>query len=548
MNMTIVNNLLKELKYNSYKFQNDALLFANKRNKGTFSIPTGAGKSRIIYTRILEGFVDRTCSSFIDVITSHRLMLNSQHLTSLLNNFKPLIGKIGYVFVGSDGFKLKVKDKTKREFNKLLRKQGLNYKDIISSTISDKEIVEIVKEHICNNRKVVIVTTYHSLDKLKNLNINTIYCDEAHMLATQKTFSEFQKNFNKIKFEKSYFFTATTKDSSDDDTNAFLMNNKEIFGDRFELKFKVVVGSGLIVRPTIHLATPSNYDTTKKFGSVKNYYRFIKEVFIAHKKWIKKNSVNPSYISPKLLVKAASVDSMWLIFEKLKNDKELSDIRIFAGASRNDDGELHRTDKKDIESRYDYLKDIQDIKDIEEAIVLHYDIFSEGIDVPGLTGVMFLSDNLPTLPKILQNIGRATRLSDIDRKLLRNNEISTLDYSKWVKPSCAVILPVISVEGKYTVDRISEIIKNLRDRYGFDASYIVSEGDDLAKGKNDDEDGENLNKLDRKDGKDIITLINQEIERLDNNDNMFIFIQKANCCDSDDDGGDMDSLLEKQLY
>jgi len=58
MNMTIVNNLLKELKYNSYKFQNDALLFANKRNKGTFSIPTGAGKSRIIYTRILEGFVN----------------------------------------------------------------------------------------------------------------------------------------------------------------------------------------------------------------------------------------------------------------------------------------------------------------------------------------------------------------------------------------------------------------------------------------------------------------------------------------------------------
>lgn len=141
-------------------------------------------------------------------------------------------------------------------------------------------------------------------------------------------------------------------------------------------------------------------------------------------------------------------------------------------------------------------------------------------------------------------MGRTTRLHDIDRERLKNNEISVHDYSKWIKPECAVILPIISVEGKYAVDQISDLIKNLRDRYGFDASYIVSEGDDMAKGKNEDEDPD-LNKKDKKNSKDIIAAIKQEIERLDALDNMSAFIKKADKCMTEED---MDLLLEQELY
>lgn len=537
---SVYQEFLRQYESISYSFQNNAGIFLDNHKISTFSIPTGAGKSRIIYTDILKNIV----SSKIFTIASHRLMLNSQHLKSMLTQFELLTGNIGYIFVGSDGFKLKVKNKTRIRLNNLLKNKGLNYKDIISSTTSEKEIIEIIKNHAQNNRKVVIISTYHSLNKLKNINIDTIYCDEAHILATQDLFTKFKESFLNLTFNKSCFFTATVKDSGDEETNAFLMNNKGIFGERFELGFKEAIDLGLIVRPTIHNAIPSNYDKSKKFGSIKNYCRFIKEVVIAHRKWVKEISFNPDLIAFKLLIKAPAVDAMWKIFNKLKNDKELSGIKIFAGASRSDIGAKHKFDDNDVDNRYDYLKKIQKLKDTEEAIILHYDIFSEGIDVPGLTGVMFLSDTLPTKPKILQNIGRGTRIYDLDRYLLRNNQISTDDYTKWIKPSCAVILPIISVDGEYAVNQISELIKELRDRYGFDASFIVSEGCDLAKTKNDD-GLPNLNKPDRKDASDIIKRINQEIERLDGYDEMSVFSNKFNICEDDDE---LDKLLEEELY
>jgi len=119
--------------------------------------------------------------------------------------------------------------------------------------------------------------------------------------------------------------------------------------------------------------------------------------------------------------------------------------------------------------------------DIEKAIVLHVDTLSEGVNVEGFTGVMFLSDIPPTVMKLLQNVGRALRLNKKDRKYIRDKFISPSNYSLWVKPFSYIILPIYSQESEESQNHISKAIKGLRD-LGVDSNYLISFGSDMAKG------------------------------------------------------------------
>ena len=144
----------------------------------TVCLSTGTGKSLIIYAHILENL---NTNNDVFAIASHRLMLNSQHLTDMFEEFKPLLGHIGFIFVGSDPYKEQLIDN--KEYNRILMEQGLNFKDILLSTTSPNEIKDAIELHKQNNRNVVIVSTYHSLNKLASIDINTLYCDEAQTLA-----------------------------------------------------------------------------------------------------------------------------------------------------------------------------------------------------------------------------------------------------------------------------------------------------------------------------------------------------------------------------
>ena len=56
------------------------------------------------------------------------------------------------------------------------------------------------------------------------------------------------------------------------------------------------------------------------------------------------------------------------------------------------------------------------LEDNEDAILFHYDILTEGIDLPAITGVLPLRD-LPLI-KLIQNVGRSVRLLKEDRENL----------------------------------------------------------------------------------------------------------------------------------
>lgn len=478
-----------------------------KNNKLTIHLPTGAGKGHLMITDLLNRIV--TTKSKIFAIATHRLMLNTQHMSDIIRDFLPLTGKIGYIFVGSlkfnssfletdiemekDIIKRERKKNTLKDFNSKLYELGLGYDSIISSVISAPQLNEKIEEHFSKKRKVVIITTYHSLMKLSAINIDTIYCDEAHILATnsQKEDAIFRNNFNQIQAKNHFFFSATPKDLNglrDDETNdSFLMNNEEIFGKRVGITFAVAVAKGYIVEPIIHLVRPADLeDSADEFGTLEDKVKFIQEAFYAHRDYMRKRSAEPDKLGVKILIKCSSVtDEMWPLFNLLVGT--LPGVKICAGASvENIDVNIqgkHSIDNRNITKRDNYLKELQSLKSEEEAIVLHFDILSEGINVSGFTGIMFLSGLLLTITKILQNIGRTTRLHELDRQRLIDKVIKVADcalfpQSTWIKPCSAVIIPYWDSKSDETRRQIATIINDLRSLYDFNARLEVNLGDD----------------------------------------------------------------------
>ena len=487
-------------------------------NKLNICIPTGAGKGYLMMIDLLDRIINSDEKVF--VISSHRLMLNEQHMDDVVELLGEMIGEIGFLFVGSSEYR-QTKFNSRKDWKRKLLIKSTSYKDLFYSTTKKKEIREKIEEHLSNGRKIVISTTYHSLDRLNEVDIDTIYCDEAHILASEnKENSKFSENFKSVMLNNNtintLFFTATPKDCIDEIEETFLMNNKEIFGERIGLSFKECVEAGYITKPIVHLAYPSEF---KKID-IKDYVnmsKFIIETHKSHSEFIKNNSIDKDLIDAKILAKCPGVPEMWNIFQEILSivNKNNLDIIVAAGASSKRPGANNCYYIGEVGyKKDDYLVGLRNIPDEKAAIVLHYDTMSEGINVSGFTGTEFISVDLPTKPKLLQNIGRSTRISKYDRDNLRKGLIDTKNYNKWFKPYNAVIIPFWDPEGEGNSKKIAVEIKKLRDELGFDPAFMVSIGSDISS-SGDKNDDKFLNKEIKVKLSKVIEDIQNEIEVLD---------------------------------
>jgi hypothetical protein len=115
--------------------------------------------------------------------------------------------------------------------------------------------------------------------------------------------------------------------------------------------------------------------------------------------------------------------------------------------------------------KHKLVKFLQTLPYDEQCIIFHVDMVGEGIDVPGITGVMPFRNCEES--KFLQNVGRTSRLHLIDRPRIYSGEISTADRTKWVKPCSWVIVPTFleNAEGFYA--RFKGYIQRLKDDFGY---------------------------------------------------------------------------------
>jgi superfamily II DNA or RNA helicase len=437
--------------------------------KGRIIIPTGGGKTLIAQESIRQLAV-ASDKPTVSVIFVPRIMLAKQWIKStgayLIQDYKM---RFNFLNINSGKLASKIKNDIEQSLFDIM---GHGIRPILSTTsplVSDKEI----KSLITDDYHVVIISTYHSSQVLtqSQLMFNSTWYDECHFLATDNQFFE----STKINSHNKYFLTATPRTTDSDDGMG--MNNESVYGPViFQQSPKELIHIGAIVPPHIHIVGTTiqlNNDALSQRG-YDDLLSLVISSFDKHKNVIKANSVEPDRIGAKMLVVCNGQLPLQGIFSArtfrlLRKDR--SEIKIY-GLSTDFgiyiDGTHHVNTNA---MKEEFLYALNQLEDNDDAIIFHVDMIAEGLDVPGITGILPLRNLGQT--KFLQNIGRASRLHILDREKITNGSLKPRQYTQYIKPCCYVILPYCLANPDDFMERNFNIIMSLRSNYDFDPSEHI---------------------------------------------------------------------------
>jgi superfamily II DNA or RNA helicase len=416
--------------------------------EGIVHLPTGSGKTFIQATTI----VNNLQNDRVFVVLSPRILLTNQ----LYNEVKEILLQnqkdCQYLIVHSG----KAEDKSDMQWT-----NDMPYREVKSTT----KIQEIKDEYERSNREnvpLIIFGTYDSSERIvsSNIPIYMLLCDEAHYLVSEEFAWIKYERYNDGRFQfdadRKYYFTATLKNTASDD--GLGMNNSKEFGPIIYSKTPLdMVIAGEIIRPRMHLVNVTSQDATNELDMDVNA---ILDSFTEHKLHCN--------IAPKLLVVTKGSEHLNQIvnhpkiLEKLETSPNLRIFDITSAHKPRINGEIVK--------REQFLSELQSMTDYDEAIILHVRILTEGIDVPGITGVIIMNDL--SLSNFLQTIGRSTRLYSQDRTNLYSNKIKYDEIKRFVKPFAWIIIPVYGLIGDDLRTNIQSMIYSLRT-FGFNASEDV---------------------------------------------------------------------------
>lgn len=424
---------------------------------GQINIPTGTGKTYVQKYVHVEHMLEKSKKGEkgVYVIAAHRLALCTQLFDEILELLIPCGIKADMLFVGSERYNF---DKLKHKF----MPYGFALADVDGErSTSANEIAQFVSN---SENHVIIVSTYHSFAKLKGIEkIDVCTYDEAHTT----TSDEFAQNIRAIKPQicKEFFFTATRKVMGESGGQ----NDKEFYGEVcYEMTPREAVECGEIVRPRMHFVNTS-LGQEVDYDNVPMMVKALTEAFSQHKEKVKGLSVCPESIGAKLLVTANGLPQIHSIHESEQFQQWCKDNNVHVYIFTSDKGEFVNFEEH---GRQQAMEKMKKLDDTEDAILFHYDILTEGIDLPAITGVYLLRD-LQTA-KLLQNIGRGARLLLTDRMRLYKGEIMPCEVDKMVKPYCWVVIPEFLATMSSRED-MKDMIKTLRDEYGMPLEDIGKE-------------------------------------------------------------------------
>tara|TARA_R110000744_G_scaffold123822_1_gene229210 strand:+ start:106 stop:1701 length:1596 start_codon:yes stop_codon:yes gene_type:complete len=476
-----------------YKYQLEAFNACNENKKGIVVMPTGTGKT-FVQSSIVAEDIKQNPGFRIYVVNAPRIMLSFQLLEEFykfnINN------GIDARYMAVHSGKMESKDLDQ------YRKENSNFDHSnISSTTSPKVIKEQINRCKKANQPLIFFSTYNSAIQIEcgrsQETINIILNDEAHYLVQER----FNSDFNKIETERKYFFTATTKETPSDE--GFGMNNEEFYGSKiFIMTPFEAIQEGKIVRPRIHIVSNAKGETMTQDDVDKNLGSVVMNSYNEHTKLLKRQ------IQGKMLIAASGLDDMKNLIASQEIKEFISNGgKFFAVAS---DQEVNNYINGVKVNRREFLKTLQinGCNPNQKIIVIHYDILTEGIDVPGLTGVLFLRDLKKS--KFIQTFGRVARLDTNDRDLINKKVITSNDLNLMNKPYAWVIIPAIKEEDKDRLSNLSGLIEELRD-FGFDPKEDI-EPNDRGRGKGDEDKDEIV-----PDSKNSRGLIAKEIEEYNHN-------------------------------
>ena len=357
--------------------------------KGRFVYPTGAGKT-LIESLILNHQIERNNGFGVHVVVAPRIAL----LTQLMREYRNYIGdKYDQI-----GFHSNDQKNEGHDYDKYLNLS------IQRKTTDEKKVMREVKRARQNDVPLVIFSTYHSLHKLvrDDLSFETMLADESQYCISRNFFRSVQSIDSKVKL----YFTATEYHGSED-MGERRNNNEKAFGKILgEKAIQALVDNGILAEPKLHLLVANSreadpdiidIDETKDDAIARHLVCLAKNIAM------KQREIVNDALWAKTLFSCRSATHVRVIasgnnLNMLK--AAIPDHTVFTIVSNS----APKIDGKAV-NRGQFL---QRLKDHEgNALIFHYDILAEGIDVDGITGVAILRKTRQA--KTLQTIGRCLR-------------------------------------------------------------------------------------------------------------------------------------------
>lgn len=293
-----------------------------------------------------------------------------------------------------------------------------------------------------NNKHTLIFTTYHSLFRLQQseIDVNTIYFDEAHN-SVSKQFFPATEYFSQMS-DRCYFFTATPKHSA----TVFKpgMNISEVYGEVIcKVPAPELVKGGYILPPKVVV---QEFDILKG-GNVAerdgdNLFRVITENESMEKVLI---------AAPNTKVMTNMLVGTNFVF-KLHN-LGYSVMWITAKHGAFIDGK-----KVNREVFFDTLSEWGKDND-KKFVVLHHSILSEGINVSGLTSCILMR-NMDYIA-MAQTIGRVIRLHKDDAKAISTGAVAPGDLSRYTKAFGLIHVPIFTKTAIQTAKKLQAVVDTI---------------------------------------------------------------------------------------
>ena len=341
-----------------------------RNTKGQIIIPTGGGKTMCMIDDAMNEFSRTVLSKTIVVVAPRILLANQLSAEFLYHNLDGAAEPNDTVNV------MHVHSGETHHF----------------STTKVDEIRQFNYDTACDQKHLLIFTTYHSLHKIvdSHIVVDTIYFDEAHN-SVQKNFFPATEHFSHFA-ERCYYFTATPKHSR---TPAKAGMNWPEYGQVIcQVPAPQLVKEGYILPPKVEVYQSRILQ---------------KDELVADRDCEQMIDSIDNICKDKVLICAKSTKQIIALLSQTDFIQELADRGYSWLTITSKTGAIVDGEKVDREEFFNTLnawgKDTT-----KKFVVLHHSILSEGINVNGLEAVLFLRSM--DYIGISQTIGRVIRLGD----------------------------------------------------------------------------------------------------------------------------------------
>jgi len=344
-----------------------------RNTKGQIIIPTGGGKTMCMIDDAMNEFSRTVLSKTIVVVAPRILLANQLSAEFLYHNLDGAAEPNNTINV------MHVHSGETHHF----------------STTKVDEIRQFNYDTACDQKHLLIFTTYHSLHKIvdSHIVVDTIYFDEAHN-SVQKNFFPATEHFSHLA-KRCYFFTATPKHSRSPVKAG--MNWTEVYGGVIcQVPAPKLVKQGYILPPKVKVYRSrilkkdelvADRDNEQMIGAIDNLDK--DKVLIC----AKSTRQIVSLISQTDFVQQLAIRGYSYMFITAKTGAMIDGEKVDRETFFNTLNEWGRNGKK--------------------FVVLHHSILSEGINVNGLEAVLFMRSM--DYIGISQTIGRVIRKGDADK-------------------------------------------------------------------------------------------------------------------------------------